>query len=124
LSAHLHEEILELPDGYETRLGPGERELSGGQRQRLGIARALVGAPELLILDEPTSALDHRSAGVIRQTLEELRGHTTLVIIAHRRSTLDVCDRLILVGNGSIRAVTADNAVLDDISPWIGELKG
>ena len=101
-AAHLHEEILALPHGYRTRIGPGERDLSGGQRQRLGLARALVCEPQLLVLDEPTSALDHRSEQAIRRTLHELRGTTTIVIIAHRPATLEVCDRLLRVGGGRI----------------------
>ncbi|MCA1708570.1 MAG: ABC transporter ATP-binding protein/permease, partial [Actinobacteria bacterium] len=68
-SAHLHDEIVDLPRGYETPIGQGERDLSGGQRQRLGLARALVGQPGLLVLDEPTSALDQRSEQLIRQVL-------------------------------------------------------
>jgi ATP-binding cassette subfamily B protein len=101
-AAHLHDEIVALPDGYATHVGPGARDLSGGQRQRLGIARALLGHPELLVLDEPTSALDHRSEHLIRQTLHELKGTTTLVIVAHRSSTLEVCDRIFTVRDGSV----------------------
>jgi ABC-type multidrug transport system fused ATPase/permease subunit len=104
--AHLHHDIVsQLPEDYETIIGPGERELSGGQRQRLGIARALLGRPRLLVLDEPTSALDGHSEELIRQTLEELKGTTTLVVIAHRPSTLRICDRVFQVEKGTVREV-------------------
>lgn len=103
-AAHLHHDIVtQLPEQYETVIGPGERELSGGQRQRLGIARALLGRPRLLVLDEPTSALDGHSEELIRQSLEELKGTTTLVVIAHRPSTLRICDRVFHVENGTVR---------------------
>lgn len=95
--AHLHEEVAELPKGYRTIIGPGERGLSGGQSQRLGIARALLGRPELLVLDEPTSALDARSEDLVRQTLLEMKGKTTLMIIAHRPATLEVCDEVLRI---------------------------
>lgn len=105
-AAHLHHDIVnQLPGEYETTIGPGERELSGGQRQRLGIARALLGRPRLLVLDEPTSALDAHSEELIRQTLEELKGTTTLVVIAHRPSTLRICDRVFHVENGSVHEI-------------------
>jgi ATP-binding cassette, subfamily B, bacterial len=101
-AAHLHDEVLALPDGYETVVGPGAQDLSGGQRQRLGIARGLVGRPQLLILDEPTSALDSRSEQLIRQTLEELAASTTLIVIAHRPATLEICTRLFIVDHGTL----------------------
>jgi ABC-type bacteriocin/lantibiotic exporter with double-glycine peptidase domain len=104
-AAHLHDEISELPSGYETMVGPGARNMSGGQRQRLGIARALLGRPELLILDEPTSALDHNSEELIRQTLAELKqkGESTLLLVAHRPATLDVCNRFLMVEGGIVK---------------------
>lgn len=108
-AAHLHDEILTLPEGYETEIGIGATELSGGQRQRLGIARALIGRPQLLVLDEPTSALDRRSEDLVRQTLIELRGTTTLVVIAHRPATLDICNRVVQVERGVVREL--DQAV-------------
>lgn len=101
-AAHLHDEVLALPEGYDTIVGPGARELSGGQRQRLGVARALVGRPQMLILDEPTSALDARSERLIVDTLAELAATTTLIVVAHRPATLEVCRRLLVVDGGRI----------------------
>ena len=103
--ANLEEDIARWDEGYERQVGSGGSGLSGGQRQRLTIARALVEKPDLLILDEPTSALDVRSESLIRTTLNNLRHETTVVIVAHRLSTLDICDRLIVVEDGRIEAI-------------------
>lgn len=103
--AHLHEDIVALPEGYGTMLGPGARDLSGGQRQRLGLARALAAEPSVLVLDEPTSALDMRSEELIQQTLRALKKTTlTLFIIAHRMPSLVICDRILVLEGGSIAA--------------------
>lgn len=103
--ARVLEEIEALPEGFATPIGAGGGRFSGGQRQRLCIARALVGRPGLIVLDEPTSALDLASEEAIRLTLEGLKGHLTLVIIAHRMSTLRICDRVVVVNKGRVEAV-------------------
>jgi ABC-type multidrug transport system fused ATPase/permease subunit len=100
--AHLDEDIRAWSHAYETIIGSGEQDISGGQRQRLGLARALVGAPSVLVLDEPTSALDLRSEQLVQRTLTELKSSLTLFVIAHRVSTLNLCDRLIVVEAGRI----------------------
>lgn len=100
--AHLQEEIDALPDGIHTRLGPDDRALSGGQRQRLTIARALVGRPQLLILDEPTSALDAISEHAIRDTLSDIPDDLAVLIVAHRYTTLQTCDRILVIQGGHI----------------------
>jgi ABC-type multidrug transport system fused ATPase/permease subunit len=102
--AGLHDEIIAFPNGYEHEVGDKGGNLSGGQQQRLCIARALAGDPEVLILDEPTSALDAHSEALIRDTLSGLRGEVTIVVIAHRVSTIDQCDRIMVIQHGSIAA--------------------
>ncbi len=104
-SAHIGSDIEQLSEGYDTVMGAAGIALSGGQRQRLALARALAGRPQLLILDEPTSALDASSEARIHETLEELRGRVTLVVIAHRHSTIEICDRLMVLRDGVIEAV-------------------
>ena len=102
--AHLHEEITRFPEGYERQVGEHGGHLSGGQQQRLCIARALVEDPDVLIMDEPTSALDMRSENLIRTTLLDLRHRMAVVVIAHRLSTLDICDRIMVIQEGRLVA--------------------
>jgi ABC-type multidrug transport system fused ATPase/permease subunit len=102
--AHVHDEIMAMPDGYDTVLGSRGGALSGGQRQRVAIARALVRRPSLLVLDEPTSALDMRSESLVHETFTKLKGDVTLFVIAHRLSTLNTCDRIMVMGEGRLQA--------------------
>ena len=102
--AHIHDEIVAMPDGYDTVLGSRGGALSGGQRQRISIARALVREPSMLVLDEPTSALDMRSEALVHETLSSLKGSVTLFVIAHRLSTLNTCDRIMVLRDGGLQA--------------------
>ena len=102
--AHLHDDVIGFPEGYERQVGKHGGHLSGGQQQRLCIARALVEQPDVLILDEPTSALDVRSEHLIRSTLEELQERMTVIVIAHRLSTLSICDRIMVIKDGQLKA--------------------
>lgn len=102
--AHLHEDILQLPHGYQTLVGAGAVDLSGGQRQRLGLARALAGRPSVLVLDEPTSALDPHSEALVHETLESLHGDLTMLVVAHREATLELCDLLLVLRDGAVEA--------------------
>jgi ABC-type multidrug transport system fused ATPase/permease subunit len=102
--AHVHDEIMEWPDGYETVIGLGARDISGGQKQRLALARALATQPSVLVLDEPTSALDVRSARLVQATLKELKGEVTLFIVAHSLGTLSICDRVLVLRQGRVEA--------------------
>jgi ATP-binding cassette, subfamily B, bacterial len=111
-SAGLHDEIEALPHGFDTQIGESVRDLSGGQRQRLGIARALAGSPQLLVLDEPTSALDAMSESRVQETLSRLKGTVTVVIIAHRLATLNYCDRLIVLESGAVSALDTPGNVM------------
>jgi ABC-type multidrug transport system fused ATPase/permease subunit len=111
--AHLDAEIARMPAGYATVVGSGAADLSGGQRQRLGLARALAGGPSVLVLDEPTSALDMHSEALVQETLAELRGDVTLFIVAHRLSTLSVCDRILVLDHGRVQAFGTRDEVIE-----------
>lgn len=100
--AHAHEFIDQLPNGYHTLIGDCGVRLSGGESQRIAIARALVRNPKILVLDEATSALDPLSEQMIRQAIEEGRGLRTTLIIAHRWSTVQVADRILVLHQGRL----------------------
>jgi ABC-type multidrug transport system fused ATPase/permease subunit len=112
--SNLHVDVMGWEEGYERNVGELGSHLSGGQQQRLVIARALVERPELMILDEPTSALDMESEHLVRQTLEALRGRVAVVIIAHRLSTLDICDRIMVLQDGEVKAFDTPEALARD----------
>ncbi|HUQ40354.1 MAG TPA: ABC transporter transmembrane domain-containing protein, partial [Acidimicrobiales bacterium] len=94
--------IERLPDGYDTIVGERGYTLSGGQRQRLALARALVTNPRILLLDDATSAIDVRTEEDIHRTLRTLMPGRTTVLVAHRRSTLDLADRIVVVDGGRV----------------------
>jgi len=96
--AHILDFIRSLPEGFATVVGERGVRLSGGQRQRIGVARALYHGPEVLILDEATSALDHDTEKAVMDTITQLKGKLTIIIIAHRLSTLEHCNRVIRMG--------------------------
>lgn len=101
-AAHLEDFVGSLPDGLETVVGERGVRLSGGQRQRLAIARALYRDPQVLVLDEATSALDLETEREVMKAVESLQGEKTLVIVAHRLSTLEACDVLHRIERGRI----------------------
>ena len=101
-SACLHDFIMTLPDKYETVVGEGGITLSGGQRQRLAIARALLTKTEIILFDEATSSLDNETQKEISKAIDNLKGEYTILIVAHRLSTVIDCDRIFVVDNGKI----------------------
>jgi ATP-binding cassette, subfamily B, bacterial len=102
--ARIHEDVIAWSKGYETIVGPRADAVSGGQQQRICLARALAARPEVLVLDEPTSALDPQSETLIGESLSALKHELTLFIIAHRMSTLDICDRVMVIVAGRLVA--------------------
>ncbi|MBW4516446.1 MAG: ABC transporter ATP-binding protein/permease [Timaviella obliquedivisa GSE-PSE-MK23-08B] len=101
-AAQLTEMINKLPEGLKTQVGERGVRLSGGQRQRIGIARALYHEREVLILDEATAALDHETEQLVTDAIRSLRGTKTIIVIAHRLTTIQHCDRIYRMENGRI----------------------
>ncbi len=101
-AAEAHEFIMQLPHGYDTVVGEQGLTLSGGQRQRVALARALLSDPEILLLDDATSSVDARIEEEIHATLRRISAHRTTILIAHRRSTLSLADRIIVVDKGQV----------------------
>jgi ABC-type multidrug transport system fused ATPase/permease subunit len=114
--SQLTQTVVEFPDGVNTRMGERGVRLSGGQRQRVGIARALYRRPSILVLDEATSALDNATEERITETISRLAGTMTIVVVAHRLSTVRDADKIIfmsggrIVSEGSFAEVEAQNS--------------
>lgn len=100
--AQVHEFVIKQEDSYDTIIGERGVRLSGGQRQRLGIARALYHNPELLVLDEATSALDNQTEAEVMESIDNMSGSKTIIMIAHRLSTVERCDKIIKLENGEV----------------------
>ena len=111
--AGLHHVIVDLPKGYASQLGEGRISLSGGQRQRLGIARALLRKPEVLILDEPTSALDIATEQQLQKTLEQICTNRTSLWVTHRLEQAARCDYIMVLEQGQILEAGSHQALLD-----------
>ena len=103
-TACLEDFIKSLPDGYDTVIGEGGINLSGGERQRLAIARALVQKTEIILFDEATSALDNETQANIKKAIDNMKNEYTILIIAHRLSTVIDCDRILFLDEGKIKA--------------------
>lgn len=103
--ANLHHFVIdEMPNGYDTRVGERGVRLSGGQRQRIGIARALYHDPEVLILDEATSALDNLTEQAVMEAIRNLGGRKTIIMVAHRLTTIQACDCIFMMDKGKVAA--------------------
>jgi ATP-binding cassette subfamily C protein len=122
-AAAAHDMILQLPDGYDTRLSPGGNRLSGGQIQRLGLARALYGNPVLLILDEPNAALDTDGAQALNAAVRAAKAAGAAVLLmAHRPAALQECDLLMVLKDGAVTALGPRDTVLRDAVKNAGDV--
>lgn len=114
--AGVHELILRLPQGYDTRLGEGGAGLSGGQKQRIGLARAVYGLPALIVLDEPDANLDEAGEQALLAALDRLREQgRTLVLVSHRPALLKGADQLLLLRGGQMQAFGPASRVLQEL---------
>jgi ABC-type multidrug transport system fused ATPase/permease subunit len=105
-NAMIHEHIANnLPRGYETKVGERGVRLSGGQRQRIGIARALYHNPSVLIFDEATSALDNETEKCVMDAIDLLSSEKTVIIVAHRLSSVKKCEKIIFLEEGKIQSI-------------------
>jgi ABC-type multidrug transport system fused ATPase/permease subunit len=101
-SANAHDFIMEMPDGYDTMVGERGAKLSGGQKQRLSIARAILKNASLLLMDEPTSALDTHSESLVQEAIDKVMKQRTVLVVAHRLSTIKNADRILVMDEGSV----------------------
>ncbi|NLL18837.1 MAG: ABC transporter ATP-binding protein [Clostridia bacterium] len=111
-AAQIHDFIVNLPDGYQTRLGQRGINLSGGQKQRLAIARALVAKPAVLIFDDSTSAVDTGTEACLQQSVKDYLGRCTRIIIAQKISSVMRADKIILLENGKIEGIGTHEMLL------------
>jgi ATP-binding cassette subfamily C protein len=116
-AAGAHEMILSLSDGYDTRIGHGGATLSGGQRQRVALARALYGNPFLVVLDEPNANLDGEGEVALLQAIEDIQARGGIVVlIAHRAGMLSVCDKLLVLRDGTQYAFGQPDDILGRVT--------
>ncbi len=110
--------ISDMPEGYKTLVGHNGVKLSGGQRQRICLARALAQQPKILVLDEATSSLDSHSEEAIQKAISKLRKDMTIVVVAHRLSTILDADKIVLVRQGKIAEIGTTKELLRKKGPF------
>jgi ABC-type bacteriocin/lantibiotic exporter with double-glycine peptidase domain len=121
--SHLEEYVDSLPLGDQTRVGDRGTAISGGQRQRLGIARAMFSKPALLILDEATSALDGETEANINDSIQDMKGDVTVVMIAHRLSTVRNVDQIIYMESGEVKAIGTFSEIRETVPDFDRQAK-
>jgi len=121
-AAGIHEMVLALPQGYDTRVERGAALLSPGQRQRIALARALYGQPRVLLLDEPNANLDGAGEQALGEALAALRGRVTVVIVTHRTTLLQNVDKLMMLENGRVKHFGPVNEVLHAMRQGTGQV--
>jgi ATP-binding cassette subfamily B (MDR/TAP) protein 1 len=112
ISANAHDFVSKLPDGYDTIIGERGVSLSGGQKQRIAIARSVLQNPKILLLDEATSALDTKSEALVQDALEKLMVARTCIVIAHRLTTVQDCDKIVVMQRGKIMEIGSHNELI------------
>jgi ATP-binding cassette, subfamily B, putative efflux pump len=117
-AANAHDFIMNLPQGYDTKIGERGVKLSGGQKQRVAISRVFLKNPPILILDEATSALDLESEHLIQEALEKLAKDRTTFIVAHRLSTITHADRIIVIDHGKIAEIGRHKELMEKQGPY------
>lgn len=123
--AGVHEMILQLPQGYDTPIGPGGIALSGGQRQRIGLARAIYCYPKIVVLDEPNSNLDDAGERALVQAVAELKKRgTTVVLITHRPSILGIADKILFLRDGQVQLFGPRDEVISALAPKSPTVQG
>ncbi|ASM35804.1 toxin secretion ATP-binding protein [Campylobacter sputorum subsp. bubulus] len=115
-SANVHEMILNLPNGYDTKIGVGGMSLSGGQRQRIALARALYKNPKIIVLDEPNASLDEEGERALFNTLLALKGKATIVLITHKLNVLKAVDKIAVLSDGKLVCFGQRDAVLTQLA--------
>ena len=117
VTANVHELVLQMPDGYETRIGPGAYQMSGGQQQRIALARALYDAPKIIVLDEPNSNLDQAGEQALVVAIQNLKQRgSTVIVITHRTNILQIATHVLVLAAGRVAAFGPPETVLNSSS--------